>query len=106
MNRVSGCAEFIGEGEAPGRQSLCMMEEQNLTHEPQPDLTFDADRVANVWIVTSVSRNQTRSLSAMIPLPLLPRDGASVKRPLPFARPEGSHRRNDVTTFVRSRDEA
>jgi hypothetical protein len=32
VNDVSPSAEFIGEGEAPGRQSLCMMEEQKLSH--------------------------------------------------------------------------
>src|SRR5207244_6892413 len=29
---VSGTPEFIGEGETPRRQSLCMMEEQKLSH--------------------------------------------------------------------------
>jgi hypothetical protein len=29
---VSGSAEFIGEGETPRRQSLCMMEEEKLSH--------------------------------------------------------------------------
>jgi hypothetical protein len=29
---VSGSAEFIGDGEAPGGQSLCMMEEKKLSH--------------------------------------------------------------------------
>jgi hypothetical protein len=32
MNDVSGSAEFLGESEASGRQSLCMMEEQKLGH--------------------------------------------------------------------------
>ena len=32
VNEVSGSAELVGEGEAPVRQSLCMMEEQNLSH--------------------------------------------------------------------------
>jgi hypothetical protein len=32
MNDVSGSAEFIGEGETSRRQSLCMMEEQKLSH--------------------------------------------------------------------------
>jgi hypothetical protein len=29
---VSGSAEFLGEREAAGRQSLCVMEEQKLSH--------------------------------------------------------------------------
>jgi hypothetical protein len=32
VNDVSGSAELIGEGEAPGRQPLCMMEKQKLSH--------------------------------------------------------------------------
>ena len=32
VNDVSGSAKVVGEGEAPGRQSLCMMEEQKLSH--------------------------------------------------------------------------
>ena len=32
MDDVSGSPEFIGEGETPRRQSLCMMEEQKLSH--------------------------------------------------------------------------
>ena len=32
MNDVSGSAEFLGEREAAGRQSLCVMEEQKLSH--------------------------------------------------------------------------
>jgi hypothetical protein len=29
---VSGSAESIGEGEAPTRQALCVMKEQDLSH--------------------------------------------------------------------------
>jgi hypothetical protein len=32
VHDVSGSAESIGEGEAPGRQALSMMEEQNFGH--------------------------------------------------------------------------
>jgi hypothetical protein len=32
VNDVSGGAELIGEREAPRRQSLCVMEHQNLSH--------------------------------------------------------------------------
>jgi hypothetical protein len=31
MDDVTGRAEFTGEGQAPRRQPLCMMEEQNLS---------------------------------------------------------------------------
>jgi hypothetical protein len=32
VNDVSGSAKLIGEGEAPGRQTLCMVEEQKLSY--------------------------------------------------------------------------
>jgi len=32
MNDVSGSTELLGEGEAAGRQSLCVMEEHKLSH--------------------------------------------------------------------------
>jgi hypothetical protein len=32
VNDVSGSAELIGEGEAPGRQPVRVMEEQKLSH--------------------------------------------------------------------------
>jgi hypothetical protein len=33
MSDVSGSTKFLGEREAAGRQSMCVMEEQKLTHE-------------------------------------------------------------------------